>query len=114
MGRGRASSSSSSESEEEGSAALAKDGEPEHNAYGLMADAMFQEELLGKGYLGRKARKTMLEHFWLSHDQRDPPWSPPRGPSLQGSKIFWSVRGQEIKGNGKELLDSLHNGIKAL
>ena len=109
------SSSSSSESEEEGSAALAKDGEPEHNAYGLMADAtaifdveqcinnrpiglslnpalldMFQEELLGKGYLGRKARKTMLEHFWLSHDQRAPPLEP---PSLQGSKIFWSVRG---------------------
>ena len=128
-------SSSEAEEEEEETAAAAERAPPPDN-YGFTADAAaiagvgrridarnvgialnhqlvktYKEELLGRGQWGRKARKTMAEKYWLSQEQR----SLLEPPSLRGSKIFWAVRGQELKGIGRELLathDSMRNGIK--
>ena len=53
----------------------------------------------------------MRERYWLSAEQR----AALEPPSVRGSKIFWAVRGQELRGIGKELLathDSMRSGIK--
>jgi len=132
----RRNSSSSSEAEKEGETAPATDRAPLPDSYGFTASAAaiagvgrcidtrnvgialnpqlvmtYKEELLGRGQWGRKARKTMSEKYWLSQEQR----SLLEPPSVRGSKIFWAVRGQEMKGIGREMLathDSMRNGIK--